>query len=405
IDSGLWSVSASFVDYDRDGRLDIYVADYLLDPNSKRCLDMSGRLDYCGPTACPPAPDKLFHNEGQGRFRDVSKSSGIASVAARGLGVVCADLNGDGWDDIYVANDADRNFLWMNQRDGTFEDAATVLGCAYNRDGSAEAGMGIAIGDVDGDGELDLFVTHLRGETNTFYRAGASGSFQDATDASGLGLSSIGFTGFGTGLIDFDHDADLDLVIVNGAVKRRSRQWPDAATDEFWKIYAEPNLLYVNDGTGRFRNASKQAGPMCGRAEVSRGLAVGDFDGDGDLDLVMTHGGGPGRLFRNDMPKQGRWLMVRAVDPELNRDALGAVVKVSAGGRTLQRIILSTFSYASTSAPVAHFGLGSVDRVDEVTVRWPDGMRERFAGPPLDRVVELRRGTGQRVEPVAEAGS
>jgi hypothetical protein len=405
IDSSLFSVSGCFFDYDRDGMLDLYVTDYLLDANAKQCFDLSGRVDYCGPTACLPARDKLFHNEGGGRFRDVSVASGIASAAGRGLGVLCADLNGDGWDDIYVANDANRNFLWMNRHDGTFEDAATVLGCAYNRDGSVEAGMGVAIGDVNGDGTLDLFVTHLKGETNTMYLGGDSGSFLDATDSSGLGFSSTAYTGFGTGLADLDHDSDLDLLIVGGAVKRRSRVWPGAETIDYWKIYAEPNLMFVNDGTGRFRDASMEAGPICTRVEVSRGLALGDIDRDGDLDAVVAQAGGPCRVYRNDMPKQGRWLMVRAVDPALNRDAVGAVVTLSAGGRTSRRTISASLGYASSVPPVAHFGLGAVDRIDELTVRWPDGSKERFTGPTLDAVVELRRGGGEAVAPAREAGT
>jgi hypothetical protein len=403
--SELFSVSGCFFDYDRDGMLDLYVTDYLLDANAQRCYDMSGRVDYCGPTACEPARDKLFHNEGDGTFRDVSVSSGIASAAGRGLGVLCADLNGDGWDDIYVANDANRNFLWMNQQDGTFKDAATVLGCAYNRDGSVEAGMGVALGDADGDGSIDIFVTHLKGETNTMYLGGSSGSFLDATDRSGLGFSSTAYTGFGTGMIDLDHDADLDLLIVGGAVKRRSRVWPGAETIDYWKIYAEPNLLFVNDGTGRFTDASKEAGPLCTRVEVSRGLALGDLDRDGDLDAVVAQAGGPCRVYRNDMPKQGRWLMVRAFDPALNRDAVGAVVTVTAGGRTLQRTISASLGYASSSPLTVHFGLGPVDRVDELTVRWPNGLTERFPGPAPDAVVELRRGAGQPVDGAREAGS
>jgi hypothetical protein len=403
--SDLWSVTGCFFDYDRDGLLDLYVTDYLLDANAKQCFDLSGRLDYCGPTACLPARDKLFHNEGGGRFRDVSEASGIASLAGRGLGVVCADFDDDGWIDLYVANDANQNFLWINKHDGTFEDAATLLGCAYNRDGSVEAGMGVTTGDADGDGKIDVFVTHLKGETNTMYRGGVGGSYVDATDASGLGFSSTAYTGFGTGLIDFDHDTDLDLIIVGGAVKRRSHVWPGAETAEFWKIYAEPNLFFINQGNGRYADASKQAGAICTRVEVTRGLALGDIDGDGDLDAVLAQADGPCRVYRNDMPKQGRSLIVRAVDPALNRDAIGAVVSVTAGGRTQVRTISASLGYASSSPPVAHFGLGPAAGIEKVTIRWPDGMMEQFAGPFPDPAVELRRGSGDVVVAAREAGT
>ncbi len=395
LDNRLWSVSAGFFDYDRDGRLDLYVANYVLDPDSARCYDLAGRPDYCGPDRLPPAPDKLYRNLGGGRFRDVSAESGIAAIAGPGLGVLCADLDNDGWQDVYVANDMARNFLWINRGDGSFEETAVLAGCAFNRDGAAEAGMGIALGDVDLDGLQDLLVTHLRGETNTLYRTRGPGAFDDATDASGLGMSSTPYTGFGTVLADFDLDGDLDAFVVNGAVKRRTLISPHAATDEHWTRYAEPNLAYRNDGTGRFENVSATAGVICTRAEVSRGLAAGDYDNDGDLDLLMTHTGGPARLFRNDGPRVGRWLIVRAVEPAARRDAIGAVVSVTAGGRTHRRVVLAADSYASTRQPSVHFGLGDVDRIDDVTVRWPDGSSEQFAGVGLDMVIELRRSMGE----------
>ncbi len=394
IDNGMWSVSASFFDYDRDGGLDLYVANYVLDPGSAHCYDLAGRPDYCGPQQMPPAPDKLYRNLGDGRFRDVSAESGIASVAGPGLGVLCADLDGDGWQDVYVANDMARNFLWINNRDGTFRETAVLAGCAFNRDGGAEAGMGIALGDVDRDGLGDLFITHLRGETNTLYRTHTPGVFEDATDGSGLGMSSIPFTGFGNVLADFDHDGSLDAVVANGAVKRRMLVAPNTATVEHFKRYAEPNLAYLNDGSGRFRNVSAAAGAICERAEVSRGLAVGDLDNDGDLDVLITQIGGPARLFLNETPKRGRWLIVRAIDPAHHRDALGAVITVATGDRTHMQVVLAGDSYASGREPTAHFGLGDVQRIDGIVVRWPDGMSERFAGVDLDTVVELHRGTG-----------
>ena len=341
------------------------------------------------------APVAISTIDGEGRFRDVSVESGIAALAGPGLGIICADLNDDGWPDAYVANDMARNFLWLNRADPGapgFEEAAVAAGCAFNGDGRVEAGMGIALGDVDQDGLLDLFITHLRGETNTLYRRIGPESFIDATDRAGLGLSSTAATGFGTGLIDFDHDGDLDLLIVNGAVKRLSWRSAGAATDDFWADYAEPNLLYRNDGAGRFTDISAAAGALCGSVEVSRGLAIGDIDGDGDLDVLISQDGGPARLFRNDAAKSGRWLIVRAVEPDLRRDAIGAVVTVLAGGRTHKRVILSTISYASSSQAVAHFGLGEVDRIDQVAVTWPDGETEQFTDVPIDATVELRRG-------------
>ncbi len=394
IDNGMWSVSGSFFDYDRDGWLDLYVANYVLDPGSARCYDLAGRPEYCGPDRMRPAPDKLYRNLGNGRFRDVSAESGIASIAGPGLGVLCADLDGDGWQDVYVANDMARNFLWINNRDGTFTETAVLAGCAFNRDGAEEASMGIALGDVDHDGLGDLFITHLRGETNTLYRTLTPGVFEDATDASGLGMSSVPFTGFGNVLADFDHDGSLDAVVANGAVKRRMLVAPNTATVEHWKRYAEPNLAYLNDGSGRFRNVSATAGTICERAEVSRGLAVGDLDNDGDLDILITQIGGPARLYRNETPKRGRWLIVRAIDPAHHRDAVGAVVTVAAGDRTHMRVVLAGDSYAGGRQPAVHFGLGDVRRIDGVIVRWPDGMSERFAGVGLDTVVELHRGTG-----------
>ncbi len=397
IDNDLWSVPAAFVDYDRDGLLDLYVGNYVLDPNSASCYDTAGRRDYCGPQNFLPAVDTLYHNEGDGRFRDVSAAAGITAASGPAFGIVCADFNGDGWDDVYVANDGTNNLLWINQQDGTFVETATVAGCAYNRDGAAEGGMGIALGDVDGDDRLDLFITHLQNETNTLYRGAAHESWADATDRSGLGMSSYPYTGFGTGLLDIDHDGDLDLIVANGAVKRRNHPVPGAAVDEYWLRYAEPNLLYVNDGTGKFTEMSGRAGPLCTRAEVSRGLAFGDIDGDGDLDVLMTHADGPARLFRNDTPKQGRWLIVRAVDPRLNRDAIGAVVSVRVGDRRLRRTVIAAYSYASSSQPIAHFGLGDNGHIDEITVRWPDGMAERFDGVPVDSAVELLRGTGRTI--------
>lgn len=390
-----WSSSTAFLDYDRDGFLDLYVARYVDYDPKRRCFDHAGRLEYCGPLEFPPFHDHLLHNDGDGTFTDVSEAAGITSISAAGLGVVCEDLNDDGWIDVYVANDAHANQLWINQGNGTFKDDALILGAAYNLHGQPEAGMGVVAADVDNDADLDLFMTHLMEESNTLYRnLGMGRGFEDVTGESGLAESSIVFTGFGTAALDIEHDGDLDLVVLNGRV----RQGKPAGTVHLpvpWNLYAEPNLVYQNDGTGHFSVVGAPVASLCQTSEVSRGLAIGDIDSDGDIDLLISNLQGRARLYRNDTPRKGHWLGVRAVDPRLKREAIGARVTIFAGNRRLVRTINRGFSYLSSSDPLAHFGLGNSAKINHIEVRWPDGLRERFPGVSGDRNVVLLRGTGQ----------
>ncbi len=402
LEVGGWSSSVSFLDIDRDGWLDIYVSRYVTYDRAVKCYDFAGRHDYCGPTAFPGESDVLLHNRGPGaggavRFADVSRPAGIAAVAAAGLGVACQDFDGDGWIDVYVTNDAAPNQLWINQQDRgdgpTFRDEALVLGAGVNAMGSAEAGMGVVAADFDNDADLDLFMTHLEDESNTFYRnLGADLGFEDATAASGLAASSMPRTGFGVAAFDAELDGDLDLFVANGRVFRGeilSTSMPPP-----WNEFAEPNLFYLGDGSGRFA-ASAVAPAMTAPVEISRGVATGDLDGDGDLDLLLSNEQGPARLYRNDAPRRGHWLLVDAVDPRLNRRALGAVVHVHFAGRLLMRSVTAGFSYQSSSDPRAHFGLGEVAAVDRLVVRWPDGLEEEFPGTPADRALSLVRGEGR----------
>jgi hypothetical protein len=394
IDVPGWSCSASFVDYDHDGDLDIFVARYVDYSPELRCTDPTGRPEYCGPLEFPPMIDVLLRNDGDGTFTDISESSGIADVAGAGLGVVCEDFDEDGRVDIYVANDAYANHLWMYQGDDTFLDDALLLGVAYNIQGMAEAGMGVLAADLDNDLDFDLFMTHLRNESNTLYvNEGPEIGFEDRTAGWGLGSPSMPTTGFGTVALDVELDGDLDLYVGNGSVNRGD-PWPGVEVPTPWDRYAEPNHLYLNDGDARFTLAVEEAGTMGSRIEWTRGVAVGDVDADGDLDVLLVNGHGPARLYRNDAPRAGRWLIVRAIKAPPGGDALGAIVTVTAGGRRIMRTVRAAFSYLSSSDPRAHFGLGQVESVDEILVAWPDGTRERFPGGPPDRVVEVVHGQG-----------
>jgi hypothetical protein len=413
----LWGMSAAFFDYDRDGWLDLVVVNYKDYDPSQDCVSADGRKDFCGPKAFPDVCSKLFHNRGaslpllgvltppaQGapvRFEDVSFASGLGRLPGPGLGVVCADLNGDGWPDIFVANDGAANRLWINQHDGSFKDEAMSRGVAYTAMGEAYAGMGIALGDVDNDGLLDLYVTHLGVETNTLWRQDRPGQFRDATVRSGLAASRWRSTGFGTILADLNLDGTLDLAVVNGDVLRSNRNHDTGLG--FWEPYAAKNQLFANVltqsvGTRKeiqFRDLSASNPALCGYGNVARGLACADLDDDGAPDLLVTAIGARARLLRNVAPRRGHWLKVRAVDPALKRDAYGAEVRVRAGDREWLRLVNPAQSYLCSNDPLVHFGLGSAAQVDSVLVTWPDGRRECFAGGPVDRTLELRKGEGK----------
>jgi hypothetical protein len=408
LDNPLWGTSASFVDYDRDGWLDLVIVNYLDYAPSHPCRHTAGRQEFCGPTSFPGTVTKLYHNLGRQagagparvRFEDVTVASGLARRPGPGLGVLCADFNGDRWPDIFVANDGKPNHLWINQKDGTFKEEAVACGAALCGMGQTQGNMGVAFGDTAGSGLFDLFVTHLVDETHTLWRQRPRGVFQDQTGVAGLTSPGWRGTGFGTVLADFDHDGALDLAIVNGSVRRG--QLPEAAAaaaaaalGPFWADYAQRNQLFTNDGHGKFRDISAANSPFCGAPAVSRGLAVGDVNNDGALDLLVTTIAGPARLYRNAVPKRGHWLLVRAVDPALGgRDAYGAEITVRAAGRRWLGWVNPGSSYLCSNDPRAHFGLGAAGRVDEIAVVWPDGAEEVFPGQAADQIVVLRKGQG-----------
>jgi hypothetical protein len=344
----------------------------------------------------------LYRNqgsEGKVQFEDVTEKAGLSKQAGPGLGVACADFTGDGWPDIFVANDGAANHLWVNpgKDKGTFREEALHRGLAYDGMGNAPANMGIALGDVDGDGLFDVFVTHLTSETHTLWSQGPRGTFRDRTVPAGLAPPGSRGTGFGTVMADFDHDGSLDVVAVNGRVGR-SQPLAEDALGPFWSQYAERNQLFANAGTGRFRDISARNPALCGVPGVYRGLACGDIDGDGALDLVITALAGPARLYRNVAPDRGRSLLIRTIDPALKRDAYGAEVTVRARDRRWTRGTNPGYSYLCSNDPRVHFGLGAVEHVDSFHVLWPDGTRETFPGCPADRRPEhvLRKGTGEK---------
>ena len=403
LDGVAWATSAAFLDYDRRGLLDLVVVNYVAYDSSILCYDSAGRRDYCRPGQFPSFVTKLYRNlgrvgsdDGKGpprvRFEDVTDKAGLGKAPGAGLGVACVDFTGDGWADIFVANDGQPNRLWVNQHDGTFKDEAVQRGLALNGMGKAPANMGVAFGDVDGDGLFDLLVTHLTEETHTLWMQRPQGFFRDRTADSGLAAHSRG-TGFGTVLADFDNDGRLDAAVVNGRVYR-GKQIGEDKVGPFWSQYAEYNQLFAGEGDGRFREVARANPAFCGVPGVCRGLACGDLDNDGGLDLLVTTVGGPVRLYRNVAPNRGHWLLIRAVDPELHRDAYGAEVVVEAGGRRRLGWINPGSSYQCSNDPRAHFGLGAATAVDAIHVRWPDGYRERFTCDGVDRVVTLKKKGG-----------
>ena len=386
------AVSSAFLDFDRDGWLDLYVAEYVdfTTANNKPCHAPSSARDYCSPKVYEPLPDRLYRNKGDGTFTDVSATSRVAQSKGTGLGVVAADFNGDDWPDIYVANDGLANFLWINQKDGAFLDDGLISGTAVNSAGMAEASMGVDACDLDSDGDLDLFMTHLTGETNTLYLNDGQGWFEDRTAASGLGGPSKAMTAFGTGCFDYDNDADLDLYVANGAVNiilslvKAADPYP----------LHQPNQLFANLGEGRFADVSAESGTVFALSEVSRGVAFGDIDNDGDSDLVVVNNNGPARLLINQVGSRNPWLGLRLIETH-GRDALGAWVEIRREGMpSLWRRVHTDGSYASAGDPRLLVGLAGPAKVTGILVRWPSGRREAFPAPDLGRYSELREGQG-----------
>ncbi|OWK46860.1 CRTAC1 family protein [Fimbriiglobus ruber] len=332
----------------------------------------------------------------------MTATAGLAQMTGPGLGVVCADFDGDGWPDIFVANDGKPNRLWINQKGKAFKEEAVFRGLAFNNMGQAQAGMGVALGDADGDGLFDVFVTHLTDETNTLWRQKPRGSFRDSTLGANLAETKSRGTGFGTVFGDFDCDGRLDLAVVNGRVYLGEPR-NEAALGPFWARFAETNRVWAGEGDGRFQERTSAEVAFAGAGAVARGLIAADVDNDGWLDLIVTNVAGPAKLYRNVAPRNGHWLSVRVWDPKLRREAYGATVAVHAGGKKWTRWVNPGQGYLCSQDSRAHFGLGSVDRIDSVEIDWPDGSREQFrdvsAGRPLrvDEAMTLSRGEGTKL--------
>lgn len=387
-----WASSAAFFDYDRDGFLDLYVVNYVnfTVRNNKRCYTPAGARDYCNPISYEPVGDILYRNRGDGTFENVTSSAGIAASTGSGLGVACSDLDGDGWIDVYVANDGEPNHLWMNRGDGTFDNRALMAGAALNAVGQPEAGMGVAVADFDEDGDDDVFVAHLTGETNTLYRNDGTGWFHDDTYSAGLASDSMPMTGFGTGWFDYDNDTYLDLFVANGAVRTLEQLSGDPYP------YHQTNQLFRRTTRGTLDNVTAESGDGLALSEVSRGTAFGDIDNDGDVDILLSNNRGGLRLLRNETDSAASWIRLKLQGTRCNRDAVGARVTVElADGRSLHRRVHRDGSYASSSDVRIHVGLaGLADKNAAVTVHWPDGRRECWKNVSVREQTILRQGDG-----------
>ena len=396
-DDPSWTVSSAFLDFDRDGWLDLFVGNYLswrVESNTP-CFTPSGRQDYCSPNVYQPQPSRLLRNNHDGTFIDVTTAAGIAREFGPALGVSTADFNGDGWTDVYVANDGQPNQLWINQRNGTFRNTGLLSGTALSAHGKAKAGMGVDAGDFDNDGDEDLFVTNLTGEGNDLYVNDGSGLFEEQGARSGLGAASRGYTGFGTGWLDIDNDGLLDTLTVNGAVQ----------TIEALRRVNDPfplhqrKQLFRNPGQGRFEDVTARGGVAFELSEVGRGAAFGDIDNDGDTDVLVANNNGQPRLLVNNIGNRNHWIGLRLIGAAQGtsesqaRDMLGARVGiVRDGGPTLWRRARSDGSYASANDPRVLVGLGQSTSVSRVRVIWPSGKTEEWSSIPNDRYTTLREG-------------
>lgn len=392
-DDTRWSVPATFFDSDRDGRLDLFVGNYVNFSyvRHRKCSTASGAPDYCSPLAYSPLADRLFLNRGDLGFDDVTGATGLAERPGNALGAVALDADDDGWTDLYVANDQMENFLWMNRSDEAaanaprFREDALLAGVAVNRDGLAEASMGLAPGDVDGDGDEDLLITHLGAETNTLYVHDGGGLYRDRSVESGLGSPSWPMTGFGVALLDYDNDGALDALVANGAVRTIESQ----ARERDPYPLKQRDQLFRNLGDGRFEEVTSEA--ALATEQVSRGLATGDLDGDGDVDAVIVTSAGPVRLLENLVGQEASWIGL-APWPAGGARTLGARLRVrTPEGDLLVRTLRTDGSYASASDPRGLVGLGNSETTDALSVTWSDGGRQRWRSTPVSHYLVAPR--------------
>jgi hypothetical protein len=387
----VFSSSCAFADVDLDGFVDLYVVNYVdarVD-NNVFCGDASKRLRvYCHPLNFAPLQDVLYRNNGDGTFTDISRSSGVGAHRGNGLGIVFGDYDDDGRPDAFVANDSNPNFLFHNEGGGVFSEVALPAGVAVASDGRARAGMGTDFADYDGDGRLDLFVTNHELETHTLFRNLGRGLFADVTVASGLAVPTLPYVGFGTVLFDMDHDGRLDIAIVNGHVMNSPEQFRPGATE------AQRKLLFRNQDGRRFVEVSRQAGPAFATERLGRTLAAGDVDNDGDLDLLVTSTGGPVELLRNGAGRGRAAVLLRLVGTTSNRSAIGARVRVTAGGATQVREVKAGSSYLGQHDLRVHVGLGSATAIERVEIRWPSGATENLTGLAVNQIVTIVEGKG-----------
>jgi hypothetical protein len=405
-----WGAACCFLDYDRDGHLDLFAANYVtFDPSR---APQPGQAQYCLyntiPVACGPqgfggGTNILYRNRGNGTFEDVSEKSGIVNprgvaepvfvaqnwrpVGSYGMGAVAADFNNDGWPDIYVACDTAPSLLYRNNRDGTFTEVGVSAGCAFNEDAVAMAGMGVGAGDYNGDGWFDIVRTNFADQTTSLYLNNGDGTFHDAVFQAGLGINTK-YLGFGTGFLDFNNDGWKDIFIANGHV------YPEVADRKLHVTYKQRRILYRNRGDATFEDVSLKAGPGIVEPQCSRGCAFGDFDNDGDVDIIVNNIDGPPSLLRNDGGNKNNWILVKCLGTRSNRSAIGTRVTVLTGRHAQIDEVMSGSSYYSQNDLRLHFGLGQATKADQIEVRWPSGGKESFSNVQANQLIVIKEGEG-----------
>jgi hypothetical protein len=390
-DEGGWSTSAGWFDYDKDGWLDLVVTNYIewSPKNNLWCGERRpGYRSYCHPGNYKGQRIKLYHNNHDGTFTDVSDASGVGKPEAKGMGVVLADFNNDGWTDIAIANDSWPNFLFINKHNGTFEDVSLVSGLAASEDGRYEAGMGIDAADVDGDGWMDVYITHLDFELNRLYRNSQDGTFTDETYRSRIGNKAVLLSGVAAKFLDYDNDGWNDILQLNGAMLDNVALYHGEVS------YKEPLLMYRNSGKGEFDKVSDSLGPDFMRPIVGRGLATADYDNDGDIDIVTNNRGDFPSLLRNDGGNANNWLTVQLVGTKSNRDGIGASLKLTSEGFVQVEQAKGGMSYMSASDPRIHFGLGKRATIASLEITWPSGQIDRLTNVPINQIITVKEGAG-----------